>query len=74
MAFYSLERQKDGECFQTSGAGDDDALWRLSQEVGENLTFAGDGPPDYLLNRSDDPNKGEWVSRHIPVYGERKAT
>jgi hypothetical protein len=66
MPYYNLERLSDGQQFTTPAGNDPEALFYLSRQAGEQLTFDGDGPPPYLLGKQMEPLG--WVNRDTAVY------
>jgi hypothetical protein len=66
MSCYNLQRVSDQQLFSSPAGSDDEALAKFGKEVGETLTFEGDGPPAYLLGcRSTSQG---WIEVHVPVY------
>ena len=67
-AAYRLQRVSDGEEFDELCASDAEALAKLGQKVGEELTFEGSGDPPYLLGKRSDTTTTGWMGPDIPVY------
>ena len=62
MPYYNLRRVSDDSVMSAAYPNDEAAL----REFGEELSFTGEGQPDYLMGRRDEPVA--WVKTDIPVY------